>query len=74
MNLIQKKLNFIFLKLTNLEKKLQSIEQANFALKDQISSASAESDYESIKNQVLSLVSDHNKWLQKQMLNPSFNY
>ncbi|RNA12739.1 intraflagellar transport 74 -like protein [Brachionus plicatilis] len=60
--------------LSNLEKKLQSIEQSNFGLKEKISSASAESDYEAIKNQVLSLVSEYNKWLHKQMLNPSYNY
>lgn len=60
--------------MTSLEKKLQSIEQSNFAMKEKISSASAESDYEAIKNQVLSLVGEYNKWLQKQMLNPSFNY
>lgn len=59
----------------NLEKKLQNIEQSNFALKEKISSASAESDYEAIKHQVLNLVNEYNKWLHKQLLNPSsFNY
>jgi hypothetical protein len=60
--------------LTNLEKKLQQLEQTNFALKEKISSANAESDYESLKHNVLTLVADHNKWLQKQMLNPTNNY
>lgn len=60
--------------LTGLEKKLQSLEQANFAMKEKISSASAESDYENLKTQVLNFVSEHNKWLHKQMLNPSYNY
>ncbi len=58
--------------LINLEKKLQSLEQSNFSLKDKITSATTESDYDVLKNQVLQLVSEHNKWLQKQLLNPGY--
>lgn len=57
--------------LTTLERKLQTIEQANHAAKEKISSITAESDYEHLKSQVLALVSEHNKWIQKQMLQPS---
>jgi hypothetical protein len=57
-----------------LEKKLQTLEQQNFALKEKIASANSESDFESIKNNVLNMVRDYNKWLQKQMLNPTYNY
>jgi lysine/ornithine N-monooxygenase len=56
-----------------MEKKMQSLEQSNFGLKEKIFSANAESDYDGLKKQVLSLVAEHNKWLQKQLLNPS-NY
>ena len=62
------------LKLTNLEKKLQMLEQNNFSFKEHISSITAESDYEHLKNQVLALVNEHNNWLQKQLLNPSYKY
>ena len=54
-----------------MERKLQTIEQANHAAKEKISSITAESDYEHLKSQVLALVSEHNKWIQKQMLQPS---
>lgn len=60
--------------LTNLERKLQTLEQTNYSSKEKITSITAESDYEHLKSQVLSFVEDHNKWLQKQMLNPSYNY
>ena len=50
------------------------MEQTNYTTKEKITSITAESDYEYLKNQVLSLVAEHNKWLQKQMLNPSYNY
>ena len=60
--------------LTNLEKKLQQLELTNFNLKEKISSANAESDYEALKNNVLSLVNEHNRFLQKQMLNPTSKY
>lgn len=50
------------------------MEQTNYTTKEKITSITAESDYEHLKNQVLSLVAEHNKWLQKQMLNPSYNY
>lgn len=59
--------------MTNLERKLQTIEQANHTAKEKISSITAESDYEHLKSQVLALVNEHNKWLQKQMLQPSYN-
>jgi hypothetical protein len=58
--------------LINLEKKLQSLEQSNFSIKDKITSATTESDYDVLKSQVLQLVSEHNKWLQKQLLNPGY--
>jgi hypothetical protein len=58
--------------LINLEKKLQSLEQSNFSLKEKITSATTESDYDVLKNQVLQLVNEHNKWLQKQLLNPTY--
>jgi hypothetical protein len=57
----------------SLEKKLQSLEQANFGLKDKIASATTESDYETLKGKVLTLVAEHNRWLQKQLLNPSYS-
>lgn len=60
--------------LSNLERKLQTLEQANYIAKEKITSITAESDYEHLKTQVLSLVNEHNLWLQKQMLNPSYNY
>lgn len=60
--------------LTNLERKLQSLEQANYSAKEKITSITAESDYEHLKSQVLSHVNEHNKWLQKQMLNPTYDY
>lgn len=60
--------------MTNLERKLQSLEQANYSAKEKITSITAESDYEHLKSQVLSHVSEHNKWLQKQMLNPTYDY
>jgi hypothetical protein len=61
--------------LTNLEKKLQLLEQTNFGLKEKIAAANSSTDYEQIKQNVLNMVSDYNKWLQKQMLNPSYqNY
>lgn len=64
----------LYFQLTNLERKLQTMEQTNYTTKEKITSITAESDYEHLKNQVLSLVAEHNKWLQKQMLNPSYNY
>ena len=63
----------IILQLTTLERKLQTIEQANHGAKEKISSITAESDYEHLKSQVLSLVSEHNKWIQKTMLTPNYN-
>jgi hypothetical protein len=57
-----------------MEKKLQTLEQQNFGLKEKIASANNESDFESIKNNVLNMIRDYNKWLQKQMLNPNYNY
>ena len=62
------------LKLTNLEKKLQQLEQTNFNLKEKITFANSESDYEALKQNVLSLISEHNRYLQKQMLNPILKY
>jgi hypothetical protein len=59
--------------LTNLEKRLQQLEQSNFSAKEHLSSVSAETDYEHLKSQVMILVNEHNNWLQKQILNPS-NY
>lgn len=59
--------------MNNLEKKMQSLEQTQFGLKEKIYSANAEGDYESIKRQVLGLVAEHNRWIQKQLINPS-NY
>jgi hypothetical protein len=53
---------------------LQQLEQTNFGLKEKITSANAESDYEALKHSVLNLVSEHNRYLQKQMLNPSSKY
>ena len=60
--------------LSNLEKKLQLLEQTNFAIRDKMASASSETDFEHVKSQVLSIVAEYNKWLQKQLLNPSYNY
>ncbi len=65
---------FFQFKLTNLERKLQTLEQLNYSAKEKITSITAESDFEHLKSQVLSLVSEHNKWLQKQAMNPSYNY
>ena len=57
-----------------MEKKLQIIEQNNFSLKESISSVAADTDYENLKSQVLSLVEEHNKWLQEELLKPKYDY
>lgn len=53
--------------LSNLEKRMQLLEQNNFTMKDAINSVSANSDYENIKVQVLALVAEHNKWIQEEL-------
>ncbi len=54
---------------------MQLLEQTNFGLKEKIATANSSTDYEQIKQNVLNMVGDYNKWLQKQMLNPSYqNY
>jgi hypothetical protein len=60
-----------YLKLCNLEKKLQITEQNNFTLKESISAVTAESDYDHLKSQVLQLVAEHNKWLQDELTKPA---
>lgn len=60
--------------LTNLEKKLQLLEQNNFGMKEKITNATTSTDYEQIKNNVLTMVAEYNKWLQKQMLNPNYHH
>lgn len=57
-----------------MEKKLQIVEQNHFALKESISAATADTDYEHLKSQVLKLVEDHNKWLQEDLLKPKYDY
>ena len=57
-----------------MEKKLQIIEQNNFSLKESISSVAADTDYENLKSQVLSLVEEHNKGLQEELLKPKYDY
>ena len=57
-----------------MEKKLQITEQNHFSLKESISSVAAETDYENLKNQVLNLVEEHNKWLQEDLLKPKYDY
>jgi hypothetical protein len=56
-----------------LEKKLQIIEQSNFTLRENISSVTADTDYENLKSQVLSIVEEHNKWLQDELLKPNYD-
>ena len=57
-----------------MEKKLQLLEQNNFGMKEKITNATTSTDYEQIKNNVLTMVAEYNKWLQKQMLNPNYHH
>jgi intraflagellar transport protein 74 len=58
--------------LCSLEKKLQNIEQQNYLIKDAINQYQANSSFENMKNKVMILIKEHNKWLQEQLQKPTY--